>query len=197
VPHARAPWSTALLAAGVVVLAGCSIGQVADDVAGPQPTATEAPTVDAEDAGHDAPTVPPLHPSVDGYPEAVVTIERAAAGQPLVLPVKLAATPEHRRHGLMEVPELPAGTGMLFTFDDARTGGFWMKDTLVPLDIAFVDADGAIVAMLAMDPCEEDPCEVYEPGVAYRTALEVPQGWFDTQRVAIGDELTFLPRGSS
>jgi uncharacterized protein len=175
--------SLPLFAAITLGVAACASGP-ADD-----PSA-----VASEETAADAPTVPPLHPSVDGYPETVVTIERGDA-EPLTLPVKLAATPEHRRHGLMEVAELPAGTGMLFTFDDDRTGGFWMKDTLVPLDIAFVDADGEIVAILAMDLCEEDPCEVYEPGVPYRAALEVPQGWFAAEGVAVGDELRSRPAG--
>jgi uncharacterized protein len=187
-----------LLAAGLVatgpVVAGCASGAAEPDTT--EVTGTEAPSATDGPPATEAPTVPPLHPSVDGYPETVVTIERAGA-EPFVLPVKLAATPDHRRHGLMEVPELPGGTGMLFTFDDDRTGGFWMKDTLVPLDIAFVDADGAIVAILAMDPCDEDPCEVYEPGVAYRAALEVPQGWFAAEGIEVGDELTFPPPGTS
>jgi uncharacterized protein len=192
-----------LLAAGLVVtapvVAGCASRTAepdATEVAGTEaPPATDAPATDGPSAT-ETPTVPPLHPSVDDYPETVVALERAGA-EPLLLPVKLAATPEHRRHGLMEVPELPAGTGMLFTFDDDRTGGFWMKDTLVPLDIAFVDANGTIVAILAMDPCEEDPCEVYEPGVAYRAALEVPQGWFAAEGIEVGDELAFPASGAS
>jgi uncharacterized protein len=185
-----------LLAAVVLGVTACSpspadepSGAAADES---QP-ADASPTLPTEGEGaqapDEAPTVPPLHPSVDGYPETVVTIERADA-EPLTVPVKLAATPEQRRHGLMEVPELPPGTGMLFTFEDDRIGRFWMKDTLVPLDIAFVDADDTIVAILAMDPCEEDPCEVYEPGVAYRAALEVPQGWFAAEGVAVGDRLS-------
>jgi uncharacterized protein len=200
-----------LLAAGLAVTglvgAGCeprtTVSDPADgpatapDAAPDAETRDDAPaaTPDAE-APADAPTVPPLHPSVDGYPETVVTIERAGTG-PLTLAVKLAATPEHRRHGLMEVPELPDGTGMLFTFDDDRTGGFWMKDTLVPLDIAFVDGEGEIVAILAMDPCEEDPCEVYDPGVTYRAALEVSQGWFAAEGIEVGDELSFPAPGPS
>jgi uncharacterized protein len=132
--------------------------------------------------------VPPLHPSVDDYPEAWVTVTRAD-GEPIELPVKHADTGARRAHGLMEVPDLPAGTGMLFTFDGERTGGFWMKDTLVPLDIAFVDGDDEIVAILAMEPCETDPCAVYEPGASYRSALEVPQGWFAARGITVGDRL--------
>jgi uncharacterized protein len=171
-----------LLLAGLLALAGCA----------------EPPTEDGVGADDRAERtldeVPPLHPSVDDYPEAWVTISRAD-GEPIELPVKLADTGERRAHGLMEVPDLPAGTGMLFTFDEDRTGGFWMKDTLVPLDIAFADRDDAIVAILAMEPCESEPCEVYEPDATYRRALEVPQGWFAAQSITEGDRLTYEVSG--
>jgi uncharacterized protein len=183
----------------VVGLSSCQTPAPPADPSDPAPAdgsaaqpADDADEADADEAdAHDADEliIPLLHPSVDDYPEAIVTLRRQGA-EPLRLPVKLAATAERRRHGLMEVPELPAGTGMLFTFDGDQTGGFWMKDTLVPLDIAFVDAEGTIVAILAMDPCESDPCEVYEPEVAYRSALEVPQGWFAASGIEVGDELT-------
>lgn len=74
---------------------------------------------------------------------------------------------------------LPARGGMLFVFPDDTDGGFWMKDTLIPLSIAFADADGTILAILDMEPCRAEPCERYRPGVAYRYALEVNQGLFD------------------
>jgi uncharacterized membrane protein (UPF0127 family) len=123
-------------------------------------------------------TVPPLHPSVDDYPEATVVLA-GPDGATVTAAVKVADTPQRRRRGLMEVEELPPGTGMLFTFPETTTGGFWMKNTLVPLDIAFAAQDGRIVALLQMQPCTADPCRVYDPGAAYRYALEVPAGWFE------------------
>jgi uncharacterized protein len=181
-----------LLAAVLAVPAACGVvpgaspPPDAEEPEAEEPRAEEPPATEVELA---PPDVPALHPSVDGYPEAWVIIRGPAAG-PVTLAVKVADTPERRRHGLMEVPELPAGTGMLFAFEDERTGGFWMKDTLVPLDIAFAAADGTILAILPMDPCEQDPCEVYDAGVSYRSALEVPQGWFDEVGVEVGHGLT-------
>ena len=67
-----------------------------------------------------------------------------------------------------------------------------MKDTLIPLSIAFADADGMIVSILDMEPCETDPCEIYDPGVTYRSALEVNQGAFSRWGVEEGDRLTRL-----
>jgi uncharacterized membrane protein (UPF0127 family) len=63
--------------------------------------------------------------------------------------------------------------GMLFVFPDTTTGGFWMKNTLVPLTIVFFDSAGKRVRKLSMVPCRKDPCPIYDPGRAYRFALEL------------------------
>lgn len=154
--------------------------------------------------GDDAPNVartpvavPPLHPSVDGYPATTVTVD--AGDRPITVGVRVADTDDRRRHGLMEVPALPDGAGMLFLFEAPTDGGFWMKDTLVPLDIAWIDragpsgADvgGTIVATATMQPCSADPCPTYEPGTHYTAALEVPAGWLERHGISIGDPLTW------
>jgi len=77
--------------------------------------------------------------------------------------------------------------GMLFQWSDDTNASFWMKDTLIPLSIAFVSAEGRVLALLDMDPCRADPCPVYYPHVSYRTALEVKQGAFARWGVRIGD----------
>jgi uncharacterized membrane protein (UPF0127 family) len=63
--------------------------------------------------------------------------------------------------------------GMLFVFPFETTGGFWMKNTLVPLTIAFFDSRGNRVRKLSMTPCRSDPCRIYDPGRRYRFALEL------------------------
>lgn len=107
---------------------------------------------------------------------------------------EVADTPEERRRGLMGRTSLEADTGMLFLFEESTSGGFWMKDTLIPLSIAFMrSAEGAgfrVVAILEMEPCEADPCPTYEPGTSYDAALEVNQGWFAETGVGVGDEAT-------
>jgi uncharacterized protein len=59
-------------------------------------------------------------------------------------------------------------------FSSDTTGGFWMKNTLVPLTIVFFDAEGKRVRRLSMTPCRRDPCPIYEPRRRYRFALELP-----------------------
>jgi hypothetical protein len=62
-----------------------------------------------------------------------------------------------------------------------------MKDTLIPLSIAFWDERDRIVAILDLDPCREDPCPVYSPGASYVGAVEANQGYFDRHGVETGD----------
>jgi len=172
-------------------------GEPGDPAPAPDPAPAAAPEpVD----------LPALHPDVDQLPAAIVTFTTAdpAAGDPATddpaeasvveVAVRVAATPQTRQRGLMEVPALPDGVGMLFIFDAPRTGGFWMWNTLVPLDIGFVGEDGTLHTILAMDPCEADQprdCPTYAPERPYLTAVEVPQGWFAANGVAPGAEVTW------
>lgn len=92
------------------------------------------------------------------------------------LTVAVAKTPGQRSQGLMGVTDLGGLDGMLFVFQSESNGGFWMKDTLIPLDIAFFDSDGVWVDRLTMEPCTADPCPSYRPGGSYRYAVEAPEG---------------------
>lgn len=104
--------------------------------------------------------------------------------------VEIADSPAERQLGLMGRESLAQDAGMIFLFQGEHRGGFWMKDTPVPLSIAFVGADGRIVRILDMEPCRADPCTVYDPGVAYASALEVNKGAFARWGVEEGDGLT-------
>jgi uncharacterized protein len=92
--------------------------------------------------------------------------------------VEIADTPSEREQGLMNRETLPADAGMAFVYPEDVRGAFWMKNTLIPLSIAFYSGDGRILKILDMEPCQADPCPLYDPGVAYRGALEVNQGAF-------------------
>lgn len=112
---------------------------------------------------------------------------------------ELANNDDRRSYGLMERPDLPEDHGMIFVYPETLTptGQFWMYRTLVPLDIAFLDEAGEIVAILAMDPCPSpnpDVCRRYSPGIPYRGALEVRQGFFERHGVEVGDRVIPPPR---
>ena len=90
--------------------------------------------------------------------------------------VAVAETPADRATGLMLVEDLGDLAGMLFVFEEEREGSFWMKDTRIPLDIAWFDAAGMVVGTATMSPCEAEVCERYDPGASYRYAVEAPAG---------------------
>ena len=103
--------------------------------------------------------------------------------------VEIADTNDERAVGLMGRTSLPADAGMLFVYPGPTEGAYWMKDTLIPLSIAFYDVDGTILRILDMEPCGRDPCPVYDPEVRYAGALEVNQGAFERWGVREGDRL--------
>jgi len=94
---------------------------------------------------------------------------------------ELALTSASRSLGLMNRRRAPAD-GMLFVFPEDTRGGFWMKNTLVPLTIAFFDVRGKRVRKLSMTPCRQESCPIYSPGERYRFALELRAA--DTRRAA-------------
>lgn len=106
---------------------------------------------------------------------------------------EIAATPEEREQGLMHRQELPDGTGMLFVFQDSQERSFWMANTFVPLDIAYMDESYAIVSILQMTPLDRS---FYPSGAPAMYALEVPQGWFSAKGVEVGDrpEIVYGPK---
>jgi uncharacterized membrane protein (UPF0127 family) len=85
---------------------------------------------------------------------------------------ELALDGEARGTGLMRRKRAPKD-GMLFVFPGPTNGGFWMKNTLVPLRIVFFNSHGIRVRALTMKPCRRDPCPVYDPNRRYRFALEL------------------------
>ena len=107
---------------------------------------------------------------------------------------EVARTPEERERGLMFRETLAKGTGMLFVFSDAQYRSFWMKDTFIPLDIAYLDADLKIVDILPMEPQSTEPQASTQPTMF---ALEVPRGWFAEEGIAVGAtaRLVFGPGG--
>jgi uncharacterized protein len=103
--------------------------------------------------------------------------------------LEVADTEAERELGLMGRTDLTPESGMVFVYDDETARSFWMKDTLIPLSIAFWGEDGRVVDILEMEPCRADPCTVYTPRASYTTALEMNAGWFDEHGVKVGDRV--------
>ena len=90
--------------------------------------------------------------------------------------VAVADDPAERSQGLMGIDQFGDVDGMLFVFPREALSGFWMKDTPVPLDIAFFGDDGALVDVLNMVPCVAEPCLLYVPNAPFSWAVETPAG---------------------
>jgi len=118
-------------------------------------------------------------------------------GSDAVLYVDVAETAQARQTGLMGVERVPADEGMAFVFDEPVDSTFWMKDTLTPLSIAFVDENGRVIGVLDMQPCEADPCPTYGIDEPYVLAIEANLGWFAEAGIEVGDraELRVSPYG--
>ncbi len=110
----------------------------------------------------------------------------------VVLSVEIAESMEARSHGLMLRKSLPENAGMLFVFEEDAKWGFWMKNTLIPLSIGFIDKTWRLVEILDMvvpDDPTNGPFKIYEPSIAYRYALEVNQGFFQRKGLTAGAQV--------
>ncbi|GHU85289.1 hypothetical protein FACS189473_4160 [Spirochaetia bacterium] len=113
-------------------------------------------------------------------------LERADGGPPAMIRAEIARTDDQRSRGLMNRESLPDGEGMLFVFTNDEIRSFWMKNTLIPLSIAYIGYNGLIHEIRDMQPL--DTTSVSSRRSA-RYALEVPQGWFGRVRIKAGDRL--------
>jgi uncharacterized membrane protein (UPF0127 family) len=126
------------------------------------------------------------------------TVAAWAQGQPQDLPAatlkvgmhniraQLAVTPQQRQIGLMFRPSMPNHEGMLFVFDEPSPQCFWMRNTLLPLSIAFLADDGTVVNLEDMKPQSDDSHCSAKP---VRYALEMNQGWFAKRGVKPGTRI--------
>ncbi len=109
-----------------------------------------------------------------------------SAGERVPLVAEVAETPRQRDRGLMGRTALGENHGMLFVFDQEQPLSFWMRNTLIPLSIAYIDDRGTIVDIQDMEPLDETSHPSAAPA---RYALEVNQGFFEEHGIRVGDIL--------
>ena len=138
-------------------------------------------------------------PFMVGVAIALHSFDAPAAGELPTVPLSInghkltaevAATDEHRARGLMHRFSLKPDHGMVFVFERAGPQAFWMKNTFIPLSIAFIAADGRIINVDDMVP--QDERRHVSKGPA-RYALEVRKGWFAERGIMPGDAVAGLP----
>ena len=187
-PPPRQPARVGLLVAGLL-LAVAGVAVVAWVLAsagglvggGDPPPMADAPAT----AGPAATTTPGAEARTVAY-----RLE-PANGPTVTVRLELAADPAARARGLMGRRQVPEGTGMVFLYPTDVAEAFWMKDTLVPLSIAYISSDGRIAEIRDMSP---ESLQAVESERSVRFALEVPQGWFGRVGVGVGDRLVVPER---
>jgi len=114
-----------------------------------------------------------------------VTIDSSRGGE-VEVRVEIADDLPEQTRGLMERTALAEDRGMLFVYSDEEVRSFWMKNTLIPLSIAYMDSEGRIVDIQDMKPLDDDPPN-YVSAKPARYALEVNRGFFEEHGVEVGD----------
>lgn len=178
----------------LLVAAACSQAPASDAF----PIATAAPPITggspypAPNAAYPVPTAtiiaPPagaIEPEATVVPDAIIEV---MIGEHR-LTAEVVATPEKRSIGLMFRDTLPEDRGMLFVFAGPYTGTFWMRNTRIPLSIAFIGQDRRILNIEDMQPFDE--VTQHAPRGAAFYALEVNQGWFAARGIQPGDTVVF------
>jgi uncharacterized membrane protein (UPF0127 family) len=173
-----------------LVLCACATAPGIDP-AGPPPSLVPA----TADASNGRPATVPTP-----GPDAVVPtgFERVAArvtepdGTVCEPCLWLAESGGQRQRGLMAVTDLGAADGMAFRYPDPHTGAFWMKDTLLPLSIAFYASDGEYLDAFDMEPCTADPCPTYPTPGGFVVAVETNQGGLADLGMVPGSSLELL-----
>lgn len=113
---------------------------------------------------------------------------------PVKVNIEFAKTPEEWQKGLMNRPSLPKDSGMLFVFSDEETRSFWMKDTLISLDVIFISSKGRVNEMTTLNPCQEtEICQPYNSKTPAQYVLEINAGAAEKWRIMESDLLE-LPK---
>jgi uncharacterized membrane protein (UPF0127 family) len=108
------------------------------------------------------------------------------------LTAELAVSPNEQMTGLMNRESLESNHGMLFVFPEPKQASFWMHNTSIPLDLAFLDADGVILEIIPLIPFEEKPVLSKSSKVSY--ALEVSRDWFASRNLKAGLKVSGIPK---
>lgn len=124
-------------------------------------------------------------------PEDIMETNKVCADNYCFL-VEIADNPEERSRGLMNRENLDPDKGMLFVFEGESKHSFWMKNTLIPLDIIWINKNKEVVYIEKnVQPCKNDPCPVYGPDKEAKYVLEINAGQADQATIQINDKLSF------
>jgi uncharacterized membrane protein (UPF0127 family) len=159
-----------------LLLAGCS-GPQADPDTGSKRTPQSSDT-----------TVAWKEETTSGPSELRTLVIDASGGKKVEVQVEVADDLAEQAKGLMDRTTLGKNRGMLFVYPEERRLSFWMKNTLIPLSIAFIDSEKRIIDIQDMKPLDDEPPS-YVSAEPAQYALEVNQGFFEKRSVKVGDHV--------
>lgn len=166
------------IAVATLFILAMALGACDDD----SPQASNATTVPT--------TAATLEPTAAQGDRVKLNVRAADASSEATVNVELARTNDERMVGLSNRDSLPEDAGMLFLYDAPVANGFWMKDTYIPLDIAYLAPDGTVQEIRQGEPLDET---LLHPELPYQYVLEVNQGWFERNGFGPGDTVD-IPR---
>jgi uncharacterized membrane protein (UPF0127 family) len=178
----RSRWVPAGLLLAITIGGGSACGGTGD--AEPARGADSGPSVTAGDVGDDA-QESGLRVDAQG---GIVTRETEIRVGGTTVTVEIADDPEARSRGLMNRDSLPENRGMLFVYPQEQILSFWMRNTRIPLDIAFIDQNGFILEIQQMEPHDDASHASKQPAMY---ALEMRKGWFEDHGVEPGEKVEF------
>ena len=149
----------------------------------------QGPTVDPDSGSTGSGGRSSTGQEATGQASATERVTIVASGGEVRVQVEVADDMAEMQKGLMGRTALAEDAGMLFVYPEERELSFWMKDTLIPLSIAFMDAEGRIVDLQDMKALDDEPPH-YTSAEPARYALEVNKGFFDERGVEVGDRAT-------
>lgn len=129
---------------------------------------------------------------IPGFEEISFTVTDAS-GAMAEWCAMLAETDEQHAQGLMRQPDLRGYDGMVFRYPQPKDGAFWMRNTIIPLAVAFFGPDGRFVSAAGMDPCPDDvvDCPLYPAAAPFQFAIEVPRGGLGRLGIGEGSTVAF------
>ena len=139
------------------------------------------------------PPPPPMETANPQPPAANPAGPRIVLPDGFVVSLEIAADDEMRAQGLMYRDHIDPGKGMLFVFPRDDVFSFWMKNTRIPLDMIWIDANRRVVGLIPnVPPCRVPDCPSYGPGVVARYVLELGAGEAAKHGLKVGDALQFI-----
>jgi hypothetical protein len=135
-------------------------------------------------------TLPTPVPTPEPLPANMRLLTVSGGGRSATVKVELAVTGPERSKGLMNRASMPEDHGMLFVFTRDVSVGFWMEQTLIPLDIAYLAHDGTVQEIKHGKPLDRT---ILSPAKPYRYTLEVNGGWFERQGLGVGSVVSIPP----